>query len=163
MNIQLKQKDIKPLRDKLLKEQDNKCCITGKEIENPVLEHHHAKGLGGTGNIRGVADREINVFLGKIENSHKRYKIKTEELPDILRKIADYLERGDYVCQEGHTYKHPSEKPKEPRVSKRNYNLLKKAYSESSKKANFPMYPSSGKLTVTLKKLFEEFEISPYN
>ena len=46
---------------------------------------------------------------------------------------------------------------------KSNYNKLKKEYIKSDKKAKFPEFPSSGKLTKPLEKLFNEFNINPFN
>ena len=86
-------------------------------------------------------------------------------LPEFLRNAADYFEAGAYT-EDGVYYVHPREVKKEPPVSKRNYNLLKKEYIKSiksSKRAKFPEYPKSKKLTVKLKQLFEEFNIEPYN
>lgn len=53
-----------------------------------------------------------------------------------------------------------SKKPKAPKVSKRNYNKLIKLYKGRRKP---PEYPKSGKLTIGLQVLFEEYDIKPYN
>ena len=76
--------------------------------------------------------------------------------------MADFLEKGAYE-EDGIYFVHPNEVKKEPLLSKKNYNKLKKEYEKSGKKKKFPEFPSSKKCTVELRKLFEEFEISPFN
>lgn len=151
---QLKQSEIKELRDDLLQEQDNKCLICCNVIDdNACLDHQHKKRLKGTGLVRGVLCRSCNVYLGKLENNCKRYSIDLQDLPDTLRSIADYLERPhlDFI--------HPSEKPKRPVLSKRCFNILSKAYNEKYPKRKQLEYPKSKHLTKTLSKIFEELDI----
>ncbi len=57
-------------------------------------------------------------------------------------------------------YLYSTEVIKEPKLSKRSYNKLKKLYSG---KAKFPDFQSSGKLTKPLEKLFKEYDIEPFN
>lgn len=171
--IQLKSKDITDIRHKILHEdQDGLCAICTKEIHEKSgasLDHQHRTksseiGLEGGGLIRGVLCRNCNVFEGKIWNNSKRFGMH-DELSDWLRALADYLDKENYPLI------HPAEEAKEPKLSKRNYNRLKKLYNEeefipkrkNQKKKPIPEYPKSGKLTVGLKVLFERFEISPYN
>ncbi len=149
---QLKQKDIAPLRDKLLKEQNHRCPICGKIIIHPVLDHHHKKRIKGTGQIRAVLCSPCNIFLAKCENNCVRYGISQQQLPRVLRRIIRYL-KADQL-----PYLHPSEKEKEPKLMKISYNKLRKEYNG---RAKFPEYPKSGKLTVKLKALFEQYEIEP--
>ena len=157
---QLKQSEIKPLREKLYKEQDGICPILKQKINinDATLDHQHKRkgdpiGIDGGGLIRGVIHYLANVIEGKITNTYKRYGLhKFISLPDLLRNLADYLE------QENLPYIHPSEKAKEKRLKKTSYNLLKKTYTG---KAKFPPYPKSGKMTAPLKRLFERFDILP--
>jgi len=72
----------------------------------------------------------------------------------MLEDLIRYYQKGTYDLI------HPSEKKKEPIVSKSNYNRLKKVYSGKKK---FPEYPKSKKLTKLLGELFEEYNISPWN
>ena len=65
--------------------------------------------------------------------------------------------------EDGIYYVHPKEVKKEPPLSKKNYNKLKKEYEASGKKKKFPEYPISKKCTIELRRLFEEFGISPFN
>jgi len=150
---QLKQKDIKPIRDMILNEdQSGICLICGKEPKIACLDHSHKKRIKGTGLIRGVLCSSCNVFIAKSENNCMRYGFSQNELPDILRSMAEYLERDHYP------YIHPSEAPKPKKLKKRSYNVLKKAYIG---RAKFYSYPKSGYLTKPLARLFEEYNIVP--
>ena len=153
---QLKQSDIKLLREELLLGQGGRCMICDITITNDgCLDHQHRKRLKGTGQIRFVLCRNCNAYLGKVENNSIRFCIGLENLPDRLRRIADCLEMPhlDYI--------HPSEKAKEPVLSKRCFNALVKAYSIRYPKRKPPQYPKSKKLTKTLSKVFDEFGIVP--
>jgi len=157
---QLKSKDIPPLRERLLKLQGGFCPICRKKIDRPVLDHEHKRKLKGSGLIRGVLCSTCNSFLGKIENSCKRYRITLQDLPNVLRRIADYIEQ-DHL-----PYMHPSEMPKKPKLTKRSYNKLKTAYTKFLKHKNvrgtkFPAYPKSGYLTKPLARLFDRLGIEP--
>ena len=150
---QLKSKDIPVYRKKILKEdQDGLCAICGNPPRTPCLDHHHKKKIKGTGRIRGVVCSNCNVFLAKSENNAVRYGISHEELPEILRSMADYLEKDQYDLI------HPSEKPHVPKLQKNSYNALRRVYNG---KAKFPPYPKSGKMTKPLRKLFKRFSIEP--
>lgn len=81
-----------------------------------------------------------------------RSGIQQSDLPTILRSCADYLERKHLP------YIHPSEKPKAKKLKKSSYNKLLKAYDG---KAKFPDYPTSGKLTIKLEKLFADYSMNP--
>lgn len=87
----LKNKDIKRLREKWLKKQDGKdAAYPLLNIEIAALDHDHASGL-----CRGVLDRDVNQFIGKIESNWKRFvKHKVTDLPNLLRGIANYLENN---------------------------------------------------------------------
>ena len=150
---QLRQKDISSIRDKILiEDQDGVCYICKRVPKRPTLDHHHQKRIKGTGLVRGVLDSNMNVFLAKIENNASRYAIKAEDLPEILRNVADYLEKDQYP------YIHPSEAPKAPKLKKSSYNRLKKIYDLKRK---FPEFPKSGKLTKGLTKIYEIYGIEP--
>lgn len=81
------QKNLKKFRE------ENKpefCPLLSCVTKDWVVDHCHS---GGT--IRGVVSSEGNVFLGKIENAHKRLSkgAKSSSLPKVLRNMADYLEK----------------------------------------------------------------------
>ncbi len=151
---QLKQKDIKPLRDKLIMDQGGKCLICGCMLgEGASLDHHHKKKIKGSGQIRGVLCRSCNVYLGKIENNAPRYGIHQDVLSDRLKSISNYLKLPHLP------YLHPSESPKKPILSKRCFNVLFKEYIKDKPK-NIPIqYPKNGHLTKPLEKLFKKYNI----
>lgn len=161
---QLKAGDVPELREQILEDQNGCCGICGQKITEKSgvsLDHQHKRkidpiGLDGGGLIRGVLCRACNVWEGKIWNGTRRYhqpKCVADRI-ELLQQLIEYYENGTY------SFVHPSEKPKAPTVSKRNYNKLKKQYTGKRK---FPEYPRSKKLTLGLQVLFEEYEIEPYN
>jgi len=180
MYIEMKQKEIKVLKEKLWLKNDKKCPVLGKLIplDKMVLDHAHKRKdevySPTKGVIREALDKRANAILGKVENAIKRTGLSYEEdfdLPTFLRNAADYFEKGAYMDEQGDMYVHPSEVPKEPKVSKSNYNKLKKLYDKEifvpqrkgQKKKAMPKYPESKKLTKALKELFQKYGISPYN
>ena len=180
MYIEMKQKDIRVLKEKLWLKNDKKCPVLGKPIalEKMVLDHAHKRNAEAYSPTKGVVrealDKRANAILGKVENALKRTGLGYEEdfdLPTFLRNAADYFERGAYVDEQGNMYVHPSEVPKAPKVSKSNYNKLKKLYEQAlfvpkrkgQVKKPMPKYPASKKLTKSLQELFEKYDISPYN
>ena len=175
----MKQKDIKELREKLWIRNNKKCPLLGIDIplDKCSLDHIHKKKSDkyseNKGTIRNSIEFRSNAIEGKIANAWKRYFGSNEdnhpiELPNFLRNLADYLEEGSYIDEDGFYYIHPSEVPKEPKLSKRNFNKCKKLYNaeefvpkrKNQKKKVFPNFPKSSKLTVGLKVLFDRFEIS---
>lgn len=162
----LKSSEIKEFKLELLQKQGNVDAITHKPLlpENSVLDHQHRLnksqpiGEDGAGLIRGVLDNNVNMCEGKIFNAMRRYcGIKTtDERIEFLQQLIEYYKSGtlDVV--------HPSEKLPTPKVSKKNYNKLKKEFAKKYTK-KFPEYPKSGKLTKDLDKYFKEFNIEPYN
>ena len=157
--IQLKTSDIKTIKRELLEKQGFKDAITGKDLdeEHSVLDHQHKLrksqpiGEDGAGLVRGVLDRQVNVAEGKICNALRRYCgiCTVQERIDFLEKLVYYyrMYKTSYI--------HPSEKPSEPKVSKRLYNQKKKMY-ESKFNRKFPDYPKSGKMTKDLEKCWDK-------
>jgi len=151
--VQLKAKDIPEIRDRILKEQNGKCLICNNPPKRPCLDHHHKKRIKGTGLIRGVVCSNCNIMISKAENNCVRYGFTQEELPEILRAIADYLERPHLP------YIHPSEAPKKPKLMKSSYNKLKKALEGTEYIC--PDMSKSGVLTKPLEKAFKQAGIKP--
>jgi hypothetical protein len=153
MSTQLKQSDLKDLKVSLCEEQDYICpiCNRKQELDSFVVDHQHTKKIKGSGLVRGAICRLCNVFLAKSENNCIRYKISLEELPNVLRNIADYLEKEHFDLI------HPTEKQPEPKLKKSSFNKLMKVY-QGKKELN---YPKSGKMTKHLKELFTKHEITP--
>ena len=153
---QLKSKDISKIRERILEEDQNGLCwICGKIPKRPCLDHEHKKRVKGSGHIRGVLCSNCNVFISKSENNCIRYGIKIEELPKILRKTADYLEKRQYP------FIHPSEAPKPLKLMKISYNKLIKTLQRKRFTKKIPEYPKSGKLTNKLKELYELMDLKP--
>jgi len=167
--IQLKQKDLKPLREQWHKEQNNICPILKQEfdISEMVIDHIHMTkketiGINGAGLCRKCIHRQINSFEGKITNAYKRYGLDKFDmsLPDILRSLADYLE------QQPSEFIHPNEAPKQKIVTKSSFNKLIKKMKLSGYTKKYPIYrivndKNKQKLTIPLKKLFNQFNIEP--
>jgi len=178
--IEMKSKDIKPLKEKLWLSNNKKCPLLGIDVELDKMALDHIHKLVAEpyseqkGTIRDAIEFRANAMEGKITNNWQRYfgadKSKHPiSLPEYLRNLADYLEKGAY-SESGENevyYVHPNEVPKPKKVSKRNYNKLKKLYLIDLKEGNvrkkFPEYPKSSKLTKDLRFLFEKYDIEPHN
>lgn len=161
----LKQADIKELREKLHREQNEICpiCKDKTAYDKITLDHQHKKkheeiGELGKGLIRGTICFTCNSAEGRILSVYQRQGLHKKEIEytDWLRNLADYLDR------ENLPYVHPNEVPKEPNIKKSLYNKLKKEYLKTERKKKFPDFPKSGKMTKALKELSEEFQISLY-
>lgn len=166
--IEMKQSDIRPLKEKIWLQNDKKCPVLGVErpLDKMVLDHIHStlsdEYATNKGTIRTSLDFRVNAVLGKLENAIKRTGLDKEEyfnMGDFLRKAANYFDAEPYH-EDNNYFIHPNEVKKLPNVSKKNYNKLKKVYTG---KAKFPDYPNSKKLTKPLEKLFKEYEIEPFN
>ena len=158
---QLKSKDVPEVRAKILKEQKGICPICGKEIVDPVLDHEHVKRIGGSGQIRGVLDRLCNSFTAKCENNCVRYGIQRDVLPDVLRNIANYLEKAQYPLI------HPSEAAPKKIVTKASYNEMLRWHKQNGTDKRVKPYrynkkdkPAQG-LTKPLARMFEMAGVEP--
>jgi hypothetical protein len=179
---QMKASEVKSLKEKLWLKNNKKCPLLEVEVEldKMALDHIHKlvseEASDQKGTIRNAIEFRANALEGKITNNWKRYFGADEskhpiDLPTYLRNLADYLEKGAYCDEDGCYYIHPNERPREKKLSKRNYNKLKKLYEQeefipvrkNQKKKPMPEYPKSGKMTKALSELFERFEIEPYN
>lgn len=178
---QMKASDIKVLREKLHRENNYKCPILNEELppEYMVLDHVHGTIKGkpsvetGEKLIRGSIDSNINVFLGKLENSF--YGItglsnRGYHLPTILRSVADYIEkyedRKEYPVNENNEYYiHPSEAPKLPKITLSSYQKLCKELDKIGYKNKYPNYNKTKKpsqtLTQALKKCYDLVNLEP--
>jgi len=160
---QLKQSEIKSLRNHILKKQNGKCWICGKEPKIATLDHEHKKKVKGTGQIRGVLCNNCNVFIARIENNSPRYCISKNDLPEILRKTANYFEKKQY------NFIHPSEKPKPKRLKKTSVTKLMKLFQYHHPNRKVPPCFNYGKqdkkrgkkLNRTLTNLYHQFDLEP--
>lgn len=162
----LKNSEIPELREKILEEQNCKCPLCGKDItiyDKIVLDHQHKlrmsdeNGVDGNGLVRGVLCLECNALEGKIWNNSNRFlhQPTKEQRLNWLKNLIAYYQKDCYP------FVHPTEVPKDPPVSKRNFNKLNKLWCQTHDK---PLeYPKSCKLTKQLKSLFSMYGIPPYN
>lgn len=68
-----------------------KCPIFECNLEDAVLDHNH-----NTGMVRGVLHRQSNAWLGKIENSWKRFgSFSAVDLSSALKNVCEYIDKGD--------------------------------------------------------------------
>lgn len=173
--VYLKSTEVKALREKLHNEQNMICPVCAQKMSHDAMALDHQHKLfknqplleDGAGLVRGAICLVCNSWEGKVSGSFKRMGLhkKNNSMSDLLRNLADYLER------ENLPYVHPNEVPREPNISKKNYNKIKKMYEseeftperKNQKKKVFPEFPKSAKLTKALEELFIKFGVSPYN
>ena len=160
--ISLNWTQLKKLRKEWWIKQNKKCAVLDKEIpyENATLDHKHRKksekvGEDGKGLLRGVLDFRVNQLEGKVRYWYIRYDLeRVIKLPELLRNLAEYLEKSPMPQK----YIHPSEREFE-KIMKREYNELKKKYFKKhpNRKA-FPEFPKKGKLTKKLAEIKKDLE-----
>jgi len=116
----LKPKDIKPLREQILQEQQGLCAICHECIEpnQAVLDHDHA-----TGYVRAVLHRGCNAFIGHMENNQKRNLITAQRLQTILANFQLYINSHRLIV-------HPSHRTPEERKAR----AKKRARAKRAKK-----------------------------
>lgn len=88
MSLRIKPKDIKPLREQILQEQQGLCAIC-HDILDPseaVLDHDHKSGY-----IRAVLHRGCNAYIGHLENNQARNRITPQRLEQILANYIYYV------------------------------------------------------------------------
>lgn len=82
--------DVKRVREYLHIRQNGLCALTGLPLasKDAVLDHCHE-----TQAVRGVIDRQVNLVIGKIENSYNRYMKYWYKgtINDFLSKASYYL------------------------------------------------------------------------
>jgi hypothetical protein len=106
--MKLKYKDVKPLRETLLSQQQGICALCNEPIvDDAVLDHDHKTGL-----IRKVLHRGCNALLGKIENNMPRNRISLGRLKQIGLNLSSYIE------QQHSQVRHPTHLSKEERDMK---------------------------------------------
>lgn len=85
--MKLTHREIKPLRERLFREQGGICALCDEAItDTPVLDHDHSSGL-----IRCVLHRGCNALLGKIENNMARNRVNIGRLSNISKNLITYL------------------------------------------------------------------------
>ncbi|WP_175960159.1 endonuclease domain-containing protein [Burkholderia pyrrocinia] len=79
--------DLADYREKLRKEQGNRCPITGWHLTDDIVaDHCHKSGM-----MRAALPRWVNAVLGRVENWASRVGGGVP-VPTFLRKCADYIE-----------------------------------------------------------------------
>lgn len=123
----INERELKALRKKQYKKQGGLCAITGLPyaLDDCVMDHKHKKkceplgGPDGLGLCRGVIGKNVNTFEGRLVKNLKRYGLAEDiELPELLRRIADYLESPPMKSMK---VVHPKERPKRKKLSKVDY------------------------------------------
>jgi len=122
--MKLKPKDIKPLREQLLQEQEGKCAICHETIDTSeaVLDHCHKTGL-----VRAVLHRGCNAFIGALENNQKRNRVTTSRLAAILANFENYVVTTKPIT-------HPSHLTPEERIERQQRRAKKRR--QRAKKSN---------------------------
>lgn len=156
---QITQKEFKELRFTQYLKQKSICPILKHKIEykDAVFDHRHrikSEKLGedGKGLLRGVIHFQANSFEGKVTNAFKRYGLHkfNISLPDILRNLANYIEKPPMIPE----YIHPKERPKAKKLGKRDFNRIVKYYFQMfPRKRKLPVYPKSGKMNKEFRKM----------
>jgi len=154
---QLSQKEVKPLREQLLKKNNYHCPICNQPLtpENAALDHDHDNGQ-----IRGTICKFCNSLEGIWRSRWKRSGLMEKiSYRELLENMCEYLK------QEPLPYLHPSHKPKPRKLQKRSYQelvrVVEKYNKNASRKRKVPPYPKSKRLTKRLKEMFNEFGIQP--
>ena len=153
---EMKQKDIKILKEKIWRANDKKCPVLQREVplDKMVLDHIHKRKADeyavDRGTIRTALEFRVNAFFGKIENAYKRYGLKDEmPLSDLLRAGSEYLEEEPY-SEDGVYFIHPSEVPKREQVKTREYKRVAKYYLK--------MFPNRKKVIKRPKYVTEDWK-----
>jgi len=106
--MRIKTKDIPVLREKIIAEQNGKCCLCDIDLKLvvPCLDHDHE-----TGFIRGVLCGNCNGIEGKIHNLVRRAKRDKTKFV-FVDKILEYWSKH-HACSRNEihpTHKTPDEK-----------------------------------------------------
>lgn len=105
--MKLKHSEIKPMRERLLLDQQGLCALCCDPIlGDAVLDHDHKTGI-----IRCVLHRGCNALLGKIENNMARNRVDIGRLSKISNNLITYL-----VSDARTDLLHPKFKTKEERA-----------------------------------------------
>lgn len=108
--------EIKPLREELLKTQNNKCLLCEQHCspEDAVLDHRHSDGQ-----VRGVLHRFCNTFLGKLENGTSRNRITKSMLRNIFKNFENYVSRETGLLHPTHLTPEEKKARNKKRAAKR--------------------------------------------
>ena len=120
----LKASEVASTREQMLVNQGGRCalCKLPLPLGQAVLDHDHATGI-----VRGVLHRGCNSLLGKVENNHRRYGVRS--LDAFLAGTAAYL--GNHITDRTGLL-HPTHKTEEEKRVARNAKARK---TRAAKKA----------------------------
>lgn len=98
-------KDIKPLRQQFLEEQQGLCALCYEPVDplEAVLDHCHK-----TGYLRSVLHRGCNAYIGSMENGLARNRISPNRLTNILANFESYVQTHRLILHP--THRTPEEK-----------------------------------------------------
>ena len=149
------QQEANTLKLELLEAQGFTCPITGYRLtmEDAALDHCHK-----TGQIRGPIFGGANRMLR--ESQWVRFGIRREDIPSVLRKMADHIERPQLEIL------HHTCRKKEPVLQKTSFLQLKKEIEKSGKPPAWFRYSTRNgkpaqKMNAKLRALFDKYGIAP--
>lgn len=149
------QQEANALKLELLERQGFICPITGCRLtmENSALDHDHK-----TKRVRGPIYKAANRML--TESRWVRLGIPYADIPSVLRKLADHIERPQLPIL------HHTCRKKEPILQKASFLQLKKEIEKSGKPPAWFKYSmrngrSAQKMNKKLQGLFEKYGIVP--
>ena len=159
--VQMTEKMLKEYRAEVSKQQKSVCPVCKKKrMDNEwTVDHQHKakdaeNGINGNGMVRGVICFMCNSTEGRILSRYKRSGLAAQiSYSDFLRNLADYLD------QPVTHYIHPSEKPKEPKLSKAAFKKIQKLYAIDFPKKKLLDFPKSGKASKLIKELALKYKI----
>jgi hypothetical protein len=113
--MKLKPKDIPVLRDKLAKEQGNKCKLCDVDLSSVIacLDHDHS---AHSGRVRSVLCANCNGLEGRLFNLARRGKRQRTEM-DFVKSIVSYWE---YHAKNPRAEIHPNHKTADEKRLRRN-------------------------------------------
>ena len=162
---QMKQSEIKEIREQLLKKNNNQCPILQRPLDpkDSALDHaHQASEYTETqeGQIRGTIHKFANSLEGQFRSKFRRSGVSQYiTFEEFLLNLYTYLNEAREPLL------HPSHAPKPKKLQKRSYQKLKREITKCNtymkKPIKIPDYPKSKRLTKRLKELYEQFAIYP--
>ncbi len=162
---QLKQKDVKSIREEIAERQGGLCPVSGLDVSNgdAALDHaHSASDFTETveGQVRGVLHRFANSLEGSMRSKYRRSGLAQHiTFEEVLLNLYMYLMEYRLPLL------HPSHAPRPRKLMKQSYNKLAKEVKGANKYLKKPIkmpdYPKSRRLTKRLKELYEQFGLYP--
>jgi len=155
---QMTQKEIKPLREDLLKKNNGICplCETDIREGESCLDHCHK-----SGQIRNTLCKRCNSLEGQMKAKWIRSGVaKKVQFEVFLMNLSLYLNPDNYL-----PIIHPSHAARPRKLMKSSYNTLKREIERYNKflarPIKIPLYPKSKRLTKRIKELFNQFGLDP--